>query len=183
MKRLIMLTRLMTAAALLGASATLALAQPRPDHDGPRHFGQRGDGPPHHMRHGRGDRDMDHDRDDRESGKGFALRLGPGIGLRIRCGDEPVKACVDAAVPLIDRMAEVAKGTTSSPPPPPPRHSRPLPPPHGERASPPPPPGRADDMPAPPLPSGETVPPQPSGDAASPTPDDGGQVLPRPPAN
>lgn len=37
-------------------------------------------------------------------GKGFGLMLANGQGLRINCGDEPMKQCIDAAQPLIDAL-------------------------------------------------------------------------------
>ena len=37
---------------------------------------------------------------------GFELDLGNGIRLTVRCGAEPLAACVAAAAPLIDRMGE-----------------------------------------------------------------------------
>lgn len=37
--------------------------------------------------------------------KGFDLRIGHGQRLKVNCGDEPIKACIDAAAPLIDIMS------------------------------------------------------------------------------
>lgn len=39
-------------------------------------------------------------------GKGFDLRLGHGRGLRVQCGDEPLKNCVQAVQPLIRALAK-----------------------------------------------------------------------------
>jgi hypothetical protein len=73
-----------------------------------------------------------------EMAKGFDLRLDRGRGLRVNCGDEPLKACLDAAMPLLDRLGDN---------PPPPAGAAPPPPPG---AMPPPPPG---GMPPPPRPA------------------------------
>lgn len=121
--------RILATAALLAASTSLAIAQqaapeqpedmsdqampevrsPSPDRQmgmkgmgmrdmgrgdmGNRHFGW------HHMRH--------------HEGKGFTLRLGRGNRLNVECGDESLKSCIDAARPLIDRLA----GDTGTQPP------------------------------------------------------------------
>ena len=45
-------------------------------------------------------------------GKGFGLMLANGQGLRINCGDEPMKQCVDAAQPLIDALNKANPGQT-----------------------------------------------------------------------
>ena len=37
--------------------------------------------------------------------KGFDLRLGEGVRLRVSCGDETIAECVDAAGPLLDAIA------------------------------------------------------------------------------
>lgn len=39
-------------------------------------------------------------------GKGFGLMLANGQGLRINCGDEPMKQCIEAAQPLIDTLSK-----------------------------------------------------------------------------
>lgn len=39
-------------------------------------------------------------------GKGFDLQLGHGRGLRVQCGDEPLKGCVQAAQPLIHALSK-----------------------------------------------------------------------------
>jgi hypothetical protein len=36
------------------------------------------------------------------NGKGFNLVAGPGHVLHVNCGDEPIKACIESAQPLID---------------------------------------------------------------------------------
>ena len=45
-------------------------------------------------------------------GKGFALMLGNGQGLRINCGDEPMKQCIESAQPLIDALNKANPGQT-----------------------------------------------------------------------
>jgi hypothetical protein len=43
-------------------------------------------------------------------GKGFGIMAGPGHGLHVSCGEEPIKDCIAAAQPLIDAFnkAEVS---------------------------------------------------------------------------
>lgn len=41
--------------------------------------------------------------------KGFDLQLGRGQGLRVQCGDEPLKSCIQAAQPLIHQLAQSSK--------------------------------------------------------------------------
>ena len=43
-------------------------------------------------------------------GKGFALMLGNGQGLRINCGDEPMKQCIESTQPLIDALNKANPG-------------------------------------------------------------------------
>lgn len=112
------------AAAMLAGSAGVALAQqeppvppqgevappppspggmtPAPDEMDPMSEGRSADmlmdHPPMGMRRGRGG---PHHR----AAGSFELRIGEGRSLRVRCGDEPIQACIDAAVPLIDRMS------------------------------------------------------------------------------
>jgi hypothetical protein len=43
-------------------------------------------------------------------GKGFALMLGNGQGLRINCGDEPMKQCIESSQPLIDALNKANPG-------------------------------------------------------------------------
>ena len=64
-----------------------------------RHHGQKGHGMQN--RGGRGGPGMQID------GKGFGLMVGPGHGLRINCGDEPMKDCIAAAQPLIDALGKL----------------------------------------------------------------------------
>jgi opacity protein-like surface antigen len=45
-------------------------------------------------------------------GKGFALMLGNGQGLRINCGDEPLKQCIESAQPVIDALNKANPGQT-----------------------------------------------------------------------
>ena len=54
-------------------------------------------------------------------GKGFHLRMGPGMGLRVNCGDEPMQACLDAVMPLVDRLGTAGPmpGANDAPQPPP----------------------------------------------------------------
>jgi hypothetical protein len=42
-----------------------------------------------------------------QGGKGFHIMVGPGHGLHINCGEEPMKDCVAAAQPLIDALAKL----------------------------------------------------------------------------
>lgn len=58
-----------------------------------------------------------------EMGKSFDLRLDRGQGLRVNCGDEPLKACIDASMPLLDKLRDAPP-----PPPPPPGSMPPAPP-------------------------------------------------------
>jgi hypothetical protein len=44
--------------------------------------------------------------------KGFGLMLGNGQGLRITCGDEPIKQCIESAQPLIDALNKANPGQT-----------------------------------------------------------------------
>jgi hypothetical protein len=46
--------------------------------------------------------------------KGFELRMGPGQSLKVNCGDEPIKACINAAKPLLNRLEGKASGASSS---------------------------------------------------------------------
>jgi opacity protein-like surface antigen len=66
-------------------------------HHGGRHHGGRGMGGP-------GGRMM--------MAKGFGLMLGNGQGLRINCGDEPMKQCIEASQPLIDALNKANPGQT-----------------------------------------------------------------------
>ena len=43
-------------------------------------------------------------------GKGFGLMLANGQGLRINCGDEPMKQCIESAQPLIDALNKANAG-------------------------------------------------------------------------
>ncbi|MDE2447007.1 MAG: hypothetical protein KGO94_12590 [Alphaproteobacteria bacterium] len=43
-------------------------------------------------------------------GKGFGLMLGNGQGLRINCGNEPMKQCIEAAQPLFDALNKANPG-------------------------------------------------------------------------
>lgn len=40
-------------------------------------------------------------------GKGVEIRLGRDAGIRINCGDETMQACIAAAKPLTDRIADL----------------------------------------------------------------------------
>lgn len=75
---------------------------PAPEHMGPMSEGRSADMPMDHppmgMRMGRGG---PHHR----AAGSFELRMGEGRSLRVRCGDEPIQACIDAATPLIDRLS------------------------------------------------------------------------------
>ncbi|AWN16712.1 hypothetical protein [Salinisphaera sp. LB1] len=42
-------------------------------------------------------------------GKGFDLQLGHGRRLRVQCGDEPLKGCIQAAQPLIHQLAQSSR--------------------------------------------------------------------------
>ena len=64
-------------------------------HHGGRHHGGRGMGGP-----GGG----------MMMGKGFGLMLGNSQGLRINCGDEPMKQCIEASQPLIDALNKANPG-------------------------------------------------------------------------
>ena len=66
-------------------------------HHGGRHHGGKGMGGPHGAM---------------MMGKGFALMLGNGQGLRINCGDEPMKKCIESAQPLIDALNKANPGQT-----------------------------------------------------------------------
>lgn len=121
-----MYCRILAATALLASSALMATAQenapppppesgaqaqggdqaappppgPKPDeHRGWRHG--KHDGPPG-MRHG--PRRWGHEGPGMR-GKGFELSLGWGRELQVNCGDEPIKACIDASAPLIDSLS------------------------------------------------------------------------------
>jgi hypothetical protein len=164
-----MLTKTLFAAGLLAATTTMAFAEPPRHHGKPHHMGSDMDRSDGGMdRWDRGDRGKDRGdrwgRQGRHSGegmeKGFNLRLGHGVRLRINCGDDSMKDCLDAARPLIDQVMQHGVSNIPAPPPPPHRDSQ-TPPsglPHADGT--PPAPG-ASDMPAPPLPPGETVPPTP----------------------
>jgi hypothetical protein len=39
-------------------------------------------------------------------GKGFNLVAGPSHALHVNCGDEPIKACIESAQPLIDAFTK-----------------------------------------------------------------------------
>lgn len=64
-----------------------------------RHHGEMGRG----MRNGRdgGGPGMHMD------GKGFGFMVGPGHGLHVSCGDEPIKDCIASAQPLIDALGKL----------------------------------------------------------------------------
>jgi hypothetical protein len=47
-------------------------------------------------------------------GKGFALMLGNGQGLRINCGEEPMKQCIESAQPFFDALNKANPGQTPS---------------------------------------------------------------------
>ena len=66
-------------------------------HHGGRHHGGKGMGGPHGAM---------------MMGKGFALMLGNGQGLRINCGNEPMKQCIESAQPLIDALNKANPGQT-----------------------------------------------------------------------
>jgi hypothetical protein len=55
---------------------------------------------------------MDGPRGEMMMGKGFGLMLGNGQGLRINCGDEPMKQCIEASQPLIDALNKANPGQT-----------------------------------------------------------------------
>ncbi|MBA3325487.1 MAG: hypothetical protein H0T41_09600 [Rhodobacteraceae bacterium] len=64
---------------------------------------------PRHMRRGQ-DRPPDMQ-------KGFELRLGEDNVLRVTCGDEPMRACVEAVAPMIDRLSPAPPLPGVAPPP------------------------------------------------------------------
>lgn len=74
---------------------------PAPDEMDPMSEGRSADMPMDHppmgMRMGRGG---PHHR----AAGSLELCMGEGRSLRVRCGDESIQACIDAAAPLIDRM-------------------------------------------------------------------------------
>ncbi len=43
----------------------------------------------------------------RMDGKGFGIMVGPGHGLHVNCGDEPIKDCIASAQPLIDALGKL----------------------------------------------------------------------------
>jgi hypothetical protein len=62
----------------------------------------------------RGGMAMEHHGRGREAQAGFEIRMGEGRSLRVRCGGEPIRACIEAAEPVIDRITE-APGAASRP--------------------------------------------------------------------
>ena len=64
-----------------------------------RHHGQMGLGMQNGMDRGGPGMHMD--------GKGFGLMVGPGHGLHVNCGDEPIKDCIASAQPLIDALGKL----------------------------------------------------------------------------
>jgi hypothetical protein len=75
---------------------------------------------------------------------GFSIDLGEGRSLDVRCGDEPIADCIEAAQPIISAMRGETAGTEVPPPPrslvtPPESGATPPPPPTGDAAPTPPP--------------------------------------------
>lgn len=105
-----MLSRILLATALIAAPSTFAFAQEASSPSGGDTAGavDMGTPPPtaghHGRRHGHHMRWWRHDRDRDRSGKGFVLSLGDGMRLKVDCGDEPLKSCIDAARPLLDEF-------------------------------------------------------------------------------
>ena len=64
-----------------------------------RHHGQMGPGM--QDRGGRGGPGM------QMEGKGFDIKVGPGHGLHVNCGNEPIKDCIASAQPLIDALGKL----------------------------------------------------------------------------
>lgn len=121
-----MYCRIFAAVTLLAGSTVLALAQetpPPPPTDGGPQAPQAAPGTPplppgpgrgaddrkwshgkhhwqHHRRHG-----GNHHRGHAMRGKGFELSLGRHHELQVLCGDEPIKACIDASAPLIEALS------------------------------------------------------------------------------
>jgi hypothetical protein len=167
-----MLSRILLATALIAAPSTFAFAQdtsPQPGDDTAGAVDMGTPPPPMAGRHGPKHRHMmrwmrHHDRNDAR--KGFVLSLGDGMRLRVDCGDEPLKGCIDAARPLLDQLgggmeSDMDDGMDMPPPPqitpddaqmpPPPRVS-----PDGNQVPTPPSgePGYHQEPPANPAPSG-----------------------------
>lgn len=112
-----MLIKSILAASIIAAACVPAFAQdnpPPPPKPGVEHAPPpgRGDGPPPPP-----PRPNDN--------AGFDVRLGRGAGLRVDCGKDPIKACVDAAMPLIDKAAAMMAQMPHDAPPPPPPEKKP----------------------------------------------------------
>jgi opacity protein-like surface antigen len=43
----------------------------------------------------------------RMDGKGFGIMVGPGHGLHVNCGNEPMKDCIASAQPLIEALGKL----------------------------------------------------------------------------
>jgi hypothetical protein len=71
-------------------------------HRGGRHGDHGGRGPG-----GPGGRDGGGPRGMQMDGKGFRIMVGPGHGLSVNCGQEPMKECIASAQPLIDALGKL----------------------------------------------------------------------------
>jgi hypothetical protein len=64
--------------------------------------------------HGMG---MNHMPEMMDQGAGFSLMLGRGVSIRVNCGNDPIKTCVDAARPLLDKASGMLDKLPKPPPP------------------------------------------------------------------
>jgi hypothetical protein len=55
----------------------------------------------------------------------FEIMLGHGVGVRVDCGRDTIKNCVDASMPLLDRANAMLDKMPKMPPPPPPPPPKP----------------------------------------------------------
>ena len=111
------------AVVLLAGFATAQTANSPGNPPPPPPQGQQADGPDsqgggwfsghrHGRHHGEMGRGMQNGRDGggqgmHMEGKGFGLMVGPGHGLHVNCGDEPIKDCITSAQPLIDALGKL----------------------------------------------------------------------------
>ncbi|MES1955659.1 hypothetical protein [Salinisphaera hydrothermalis] len=94
-----MLKTSLVAFGLVLASGGVALAQPSSSDAGPTHMPPKPAGHHHHRPPPPGGPAA-------LQGKGFDLQLGHGRGLRVQCGDEPLKGCIQAAQPLVHMLSK-----------------------------------------------------------------------------
>ncbi|MBL8582327.1 MAG: hypothetical protein JNL61_08890 [Rhizobiaceae bacterium] len=113
-----MITRTLLAAGVALAFVTQAMAQQAETPPPPPPPAEDAAMPPPPPGKGPGDRPWRRGGPE-QAGKGFRLEFGRGVGLRVDCGDEPIRTCVEAVQPLIAKFPNFDPSMMPPPPPPP----------------------------------------------------------------